>query len=157
MSYAGECDLSQSRNAASTRDCQPWPVVRKAPTTSGDRRIVMRSFVIVDFGRPRSFACSEAGKAEKGLKVPGSTSERSPTSPLASIKGKRETMFYSFFQVSFAKTDDTNAKLSLTEYQHVQPIIKVADGDEARIWVGFTHVLPDFRCLEIERLCLIER
>lgn len=34
--YAGECDLSQSR-----RVCHPSPVARKAPTTSGDRRMLI--------------------------------------------------------------------------------------------------------------------
>jgi len=39
--YAGECDLSQSRRAVSMRVCHPSPVARKAPTTSGDRRMLI--------------------------------------------------------------------------------------------------------------------
>ncbi len=45
LSYAGECGRSQSFRAASMRVCQPVPEARNVSTTSGDRRMVMRSLV----------------------------------------------------------------------------------------------------------------
>lgn len=62
---SGEWVLSQSRSAASTRVCQPCPEARKAPSTSGDNRIVMRSLVLTALGLPRNLVCSESGKSSK--------------------------------------------------------------------------------------------
>jgi hypothetical protein len=42
--------LSQSLSAASSRVCQPSPVARKGATTSGDKRMVMRSLMGVFLG-----------------------------------------------------------------------------------------------------------
>ena len=72
-------------------------MARNCCTTSGDKRMVMRSLTNAALGRPRSLACSDAGNDAMGLNRAGSTLDRSATSPSTSITGKRETMFCSFF------------------------------------------------------------
>ena len=145
------CSRNHSLSASFMRVCQPLPVALKASSTSASKRTVVETLV-GDFclPRPDNLIFSDSGNSENGLNNAGSTFDKSPTSPSLSISGNRETMGSSFSFVSFAKTDDTNAALSLAERQHMQPAIQVADGDKARFRVFNARVLPDFRGLKIK-------
>jgi phage anti-repressor protein len=145
------CSRNHSLSASFMRVCQPLPVALKASSTSASKRTVVETLV-GDFclPRPDNLIFSDSGNSENGLNNAGSTFDKSPTSPSLSISGNRETMGSSFSFVSFAKTDDTNAALSLAERQHMQPTIQVADGDKARFRVFNARVLPDFRGLKIK-------
>ncbi len=64
--------FSHSRRRLSTRACQPRPDARSLETTSRERRMEMSSFVGVFCGprcflKDRSFSCSSAGRAAKGI------------------------------------------------------------------------------------------
>jgi hypothetical protein len=145
------CSRNQDFNASFMRVCQPRPVALKASSTSASKRTVVKTLV-GDFclPRPDNLAFNDSGNSENGLNNAGSTFDKSPTSPSVSILGNRETMGSSFSFVSFAKTDDTNAALSLTERQHMQPVVQVADGDKARFRVFNARVLPDFSGFKIK-------
>ena len=153
-SFPANCN--EARSVSLMRVCHPSPVARKAMSTSASILILMGSLVAMALGRPRNLVCKEVGRVDKDLKAAGSTSDRSLTSPLASIFGKRETMFCSFSWIGFAKADEANAVFRLAKDKHMQALGHITQRDKAQLRVAVPCVMPELGRLKVEILDLVK-
>lgn len=155
-SYAGECVLSQSFNAASMRVCHPAPVALNAANTSGLYRTVT-AILVGAFCGPRelipSVFCNSSGSTlVAGLNAHISAALSSRTSPSASISGARGFIVSYLSGVGLAKADDTNAIGHWGKAQHMKSGIQKAQRHIAHFGICLAGILPNQCRTEIE-LC----
>jgi hypothetical protein len=152
--------LSQSLSAASSRVCQPSPVARNGSTTSGERRIVMRSLTGAFWGprgRRDSVLRRDSGRAEKGAACLKSSSVSSRTSPDLVVKGERFAMFVCLSQICLAKTDHPDSVCNHHKAQDMQPSIEVTHGDDAFFAIFLPVIFQVCGGFEIERCRFFKR
>src|SRR5487761_2027180 len=133
---AGLCDLSQSFKASSTRVCQPFPVERKASTTSGDRRILTGAFVISFRGLPRLsiFSAIALGK----ISCNTSDARRALAKSVSVYSGFSSSMVdaviccfanlaisFHLLNVGFPKTDNAYSIFTWSKHNGIETIINV--------------------------------
>lgn len=128
---------NQSCRAASIRDCQPSPVARKRASTSGDKRIVMRSLVGAFCGpRTPTLGRTDAGSASRAVRnLFKSAEEISRTSPFESISDLRFGISAYLASIGFAKADDANAAFSFHKAQDMKSVAEHSQGNVARFTV----------------------
>lgn len=147
---------TQSFSTASILVCQPAPVSRKASSTSGDRRMVMRSFVSAALGRPRSLPCSPAGNPVNATERATSPSVHSGLSLSGTSLFLCLFIAFDLSSVGLAEADDPDALGGFGEDQRVYPLTYQPQPPVAHLAVFLSVIDDEQGGLEIERMHQLE-
>jgi prophage antirepressor-like protein len=145
------CSRIHSTSASSIRVCQPLPVARNDSTTSRDRRMVMRSLVTAERGRPTRFnfanSASVSGKAS-GSDIAAAVMAASSSGVLSRIF--RPDLVVKYFcivsllpVIGFAQTDDAPSIGAIHEGHKKQPLIQRHQPAHSWFAVIFAIIYPD--------------